>query len=413
MTDLARHSAVQIEKLLEKFPVVALLGTRQCGKTHLAKRLRPKWAYFDLENSKDRDFITRDFEFFFQEYPDHLVLDEAQEVPELFKNLRGVIDKQRKKNGRFLLTGSSSPELISHISDSLAGRIALVELGTLKVSEIQEKPLSPFFDIFSSPLSKTVLRPFKSSLEKLQSFDILPYILKGGYPDPCLAKDENDFSLWMKNYFDTYVNRDVKRLYPRLDHVRFQRFVSMLSELSGTIINRAQTGRALDLSENSVKDYLDIADKTFLWRHVPSFSKSKTKSLVKMPKGFLRDTGLINYLLDIKTREQFLRSPKSGQIFESFVTEEIIKGLHISCQGRWNYSYYRTRNGAEIDLILDGDFGLLPIEIKLSSSVQSRNLIALKQFVKEYDLPFGIVVNNAPTVELLSENIIQVPASLL
>ena len=413
MAGLKRHCEKKIQTLLRHFPVVLILGVRQCGKTYLSKTLYPKWKYFDLENSKDRNFITKDFDFFFQEYPKHLILDEAQEVPELFKNLRGVIDRKRKQNNRFLITGSSSTELIKQATDSLAGRVAALELGTFKVSEIKKRSLSSFFNIFDSPLKKSSLSFLKSALLKKRAFDILPLILKGGYPDPCLSKTKNYFQLWMENYFNSYINRDIRKLYPRLDNHRFERFISMLSELSGTIVNRSQVGRALDLSETTIKDYLYIADKTFLWRHIPSFSKSREKSLVKMPKGILRDTGLIHYLLGINTKEQLLRSPKLGQIFESFVIEELLKGLDCKTLGRWMYSYYRTKNGAEIDLVLEGDFGLLPIEIKFSSFIEKRSLIALHQFLKEYSLPMGIVINNSREVKMLSEKVIQIPACFL
>ena len=413
MHGLKRHCGEKIKKLLEKFPVVLILGVRQCGKTYLSKSICPQWKYFDLENSKDRDFITRDFDFFFREYPEHIVLDEVQEVPELFKNLRGVIDSKRDVNNRFLVTGSSSFELMTKASDSLAGRVAILELGTFKVSEIRQEPLSPFFDIFESPLEKSHLDFLKSTFVNSKAFDVITFILKGGYPDPSLSKDDSYFDLWMSNYFDTYINKDIRRLYPRMDIVRFKRFITMLSELSGTIINRAQAGRALDLSEVSVKDYLDIANQSFIWRQIPSFSKSKKKSLIKMPKGHLRDCGLSNYFLDIKNKEQFLRSPKSGHIFEAFVIEELIKGLNCKLSGRWNYYYYRTRNGLEIDLLLEGSFGLLPIEIKLSASVNNRRLMGLKQFIKEYDLPFGIVINDSQRVQMLSDKIIQIPMSFI
>ena len=214
MTGLKRHCSKKIKTLLDKFPVVILLGVRQCGKTHLSKAVCPKWKYFDLENSKDKEFIKRDFEFFFQEYPKHLILDEAQEIPEIFKNLRGVIDRKRKWNNRFLITGSSSPALIKQASDSLAGRVALLELGTFKVSEIRKTPLSPFFDIFSTPLKKSSLKFLKSVSANSKTFDVLQFMLKGGYPDPCLSKNKNYFDLWMENYFETYINRDIRKLYP-------------------------------------------------------------------------------------------------------------------------------------------------------------------------------------------------------
>lgn len=413
MTYFKRHCETRIQELLSQFPAVLLLGVRQCGKTYLLKNLYPTWKYFDLENLKDRDFLTRDFDFFFQEYPQNIILDEAQEIPELFKHLRGVIDCNHKLNGRFLITGSSSPELIAKASDSLAGRIAILELGTFKVSEIRKKELSPFFEIFSSALKPATLNFLKSLQAGNEHFNVLRFMLRGGYPSPCLSRDKDYFNVWMQNYFDTYINRDIKKLYPRLDSLRFQRFVSMLSELSGTMINCAQIGRSLALNEVSVRDYLEIADKTYIWRQIPSFSHSKKKSLVKTPKGFLRDSGLIHYLLNIKTEEQFLRSPKAGQIFESFVIEEILKGAALKCSGRWSYSYYRTKNGAEIDLLIKGDFGLLPIEIKFSSFVESRTLIALKKFIQEHSLPFGLVINNSREIKMVSEKILQIPAVCL
>ena len=413
MAYFKRHIEEQIKKLLAQFPAVLLLGVRQCGKTYLLKNLYPKWKYFDLENLKDRDFLVRDFEFFFQEYSQNIILDEAQEVPELFKHLRGVIDHKRKKTGRFLITGSSSPEFIAKASDSLAGRIAVLELGTFKISEIRKKELSPFFEIFSSALNSKSLNFLKSMPSKHKKFDVLKFMLKGGYPDPCLSKNKDYFDVWMKNYFDTYINRDIRKLYPRLNSLRFQRFVSMLSELSGTIINRAQIGRSLDFNEVSVKDYLEIADKTYIWRQIPGFSHSKKKSLVKMPKGFLRDSGLIHYLLNIKNKEELIRSPKAGQIFESFVIEEILKGLTFKYLRPWSYSYYRTKNGAEIDLVIEGSFGLLPIEIKLSSFVETRSLTALNKFITEYSLPFGLVINNSQEIKMVSEKILQIPAACL
>ena len=185
-----------------------------------------------------------------------------------------------------------------------------------------------------------------------------------------------------------------------------------MAEMSGTLINRAQIGRALDLSEKSVKDYLHIADQTYIWRQIPAFSSSQKKSLVKMPKGFLRDSGLIHYLLGINNREAFLRSPKLGQIFEAYVIEELLKGLNGRSR-QWTYSHYRTKHGAEIDLILQGDFGLLPVEIKFSSFRESRSLLALKQFIREYSLPFALLINNSKELKMLSDEILQIPASFI
>ncbi len=411
MTAIERNLEVRIHQLLDVFPVVLLVGARQTGKTTLSRMIKPDWHYFDLENAADYDFVSRDYDFFFQEYPRHVIFNEAQELPGLFRQLRGVIDANRQESSRFILTGSSSPDLLEQASDSLAGRIAIVEIGTLKMNEVRQQSLPPFYQIFEHELNAASL----AHIEALECSveDVIPFFLRGGYPEPTLAKDNHAYNAWMENYYRTYINRDIKRLFPRLDAIRYRRFVAMLSSLSGTIINKAQLGRSVDVSEVTIRDYLYIADKTFYWRTIPSFETSKSKSTVKMPKGIVRDSGINHYLTGIDTRDKLLRTPQVGHNFESFIIEEIIKGLQATRVTRWDYYYYRTKNGAEIDLILDGSFGLLPIEIKFGRQVTMRQLTSLQQFVQRHDLPFGIVVNNNAEVRLLSEKIIQVPAGCL
>ncbi len=411
MTGVKRNLEGKINRLLRVFPVVMLVGARQAGKTTLSQTSRPDWKYFDMENGADYDFISRDYAFFFSEFPRKIIIDEAQEAPELFRHLRGVVDAKRSEKGRFILTGSSSPELLKKASDSLAGRIAIVEIGTLKMNEVQRIPLPQFYSLFEDELSSESL----SRLKTLQPLvkDVLGIFLRGGYPEPVLAKDDFLYSTWMENYYQTYINRDIRKLFPRLDAIRYRRFVSMLSSLSGTIINKAQLGRSVDVSEVTIRDYLDIADKTFFWRTIPSYENTRSKSIVKMPKGIVRDSGINHYLTGINDRETLLRSPRLGHNFESFIIEEIIKGIQATDVTRWDYYYFRTKNGAEIDLILEGSFGVLPIEIKVGQQTTLRDLASLQQFVTRERLPFGIVVNNSQEVRMLSEQIIQIPAGCL
>ena len=411
MTDIRRNLEDQINHLLSLFPVVMLVGARQTGKTTLSKMGRSEWHYFDLENASDYDFINRDYNFFFKEYPNHIIFDEAQEMPELFRQLRGFIDANRKQTGRFIITGSSSPDLLEQASDSLAGRVAILEIGTLKMNEHRQQALPPIYKIFEQALNEDSLDYIKSLECPID--DVIPYFLRGGYPEPTLMEDDYAYNIWMENYYRTYVNRDVKKLFPRLDAIRYRRFVAMLSSLSGTIINKAQLGRSVDVSEVTIRDYLDIADKTFFWRTIPSYETSKSKSTVKMPKGIVRDSGINHYLTGINSRETLLRSAQVGHNFESFIIEEIIKGIQASKVTRWDYYYYRTKNGAEIDLILEGSFGLLPIEIKFGQKTTLKQLSSLQQFVKRHELPLGVVINNGTEVRQLSENIIQIPAGCL
>jgi predicted AAA+ superfamily ATPase len=237
--------------------------------------------------------------------------------------------------------------------------------------------------------------------------------LKGGYPEPVLEQDDRFYDAWMENYIKTYIQRDIRTLFPRLDLIKYQRFVSMLSALSGTIINRSQVGRSLDISEKAVRDYLQIAEGSYIWRNTPSYESSRRKSVVKMPKGNIRDSGLSNYIQGITQREQLLNYPNAGAAFEAFISEEIIKGLQATEVVNWNYSYFRTRNGAEIDMILEGPFGTLPIEIKFGSIIKQRQIQAIKNFVYRNNLPLGIVVNNGDDVQLIADRILQVPATFI
>ena len=411
MTAIKRNIETKLKKLLSLFPVVMLIGARQTGKTTLSKMVHPDWQYFDLENAADYDFITQDYDFFFREHSKNVIIDEAQEAPELFRHLRGVIDARRSEYGRFILTGSSSPALLQQASESLAGRIAIIEIGTLKMNEIRQQPLPAFYSLFETEITADSLQ----SLKKLKPAitDIISLFLRGGYPEPVLAEDNDKYNLWMENYYRSYINSDIKRLFPRLDSIRYRRFIKMLASLSGTIINKAQLGRSIDVSEATIRDYLDIADKTLFWRTIPSYENSASKSLLKMPKGIIRDSGLNHYLLGVDNREKLLRSPQLGQNFEAFIIEEIIKGIQASNATRWDYYYFRTRNGAEVDLILEGSFGVLPIEIKFGTYTQLKQLTSLKQFIQKQQLPFGIVINNSDEVRLLSKEIIQIPAGCL
>jgi predicted AAA+ superfamily ATPase len=413
MTYLKRNTGNKINELLDFFSVVIILGVRQCGKTTLARMLRPEWRYFDLERARDFDFISRDFDLFIKEHPHSIIIDEAQRYPALFQEMRGVVDRDRRRKNRFLLTGSSSPDLIKNVSETLSGRVGLVELGTFKINETYELNLPGFYGIFKEKLGASTIDSIKTLRTDTTHDQVMDAFLKGGYPEPVLEKDERFHDAWMENYLGTYVQRDIRTLFPRLDLIKYQRFVSMLSSLSGTIINRSQVGRSLDISEKSVRDYLEIAEGSYIWRNTPSYETSLSKSIVKMPKGNFRDSGLANFIQGIKNRDHLLNHPNVGALFEAFITEEIIKGIQATNVTNWAYYYFRTRNGAEIDLILEGPFGVLPIEIKSGSTINKRQLQTIKNFVLLHDLPLGIVVNNGDHIELIADKIIQLPAIYL
>lgn len=418
MTYLKRNQREKLEQFLQIFPVVLIIGARQVGKTTLARQCRPKWQYFDLERESDFEFITRDFDFFFKEHPQQIIIDEAQESAQLFKEIRGVIDSNRSQKNRFILTGSSSPELLSTTAETLAGRVGIIQMGTLKYNERLQQPLPPFYALLSTPITNDRLPDFaalpcsETNPENSET-DFLNHMLCGGYPETVTANDTQQLHYWMDSYHQTYLDRDIRKLFPRLDMVKFRRFTRMVASLSGTIVNKAQLGRSIDVSEVTIRDYLEIAAQTFIWRNLPSYESNRVRSTVKMPKGIFRDSGLLNHLLNITNREQLLHSPLVGQNFESTVIEEILKGLEASPLTNWSAYYYRTRNGAEIDLILEGPFGTLPIEIKFGSSTRMKQLTSLNRFIKEHQLPLGIVINNSDEIRQLNERILQIPVTCI
>ncbi|MEO1944883.1 MAG: ATP-binding protein, partial [Candidatus Thioglobus sp.] len=401
----------KINALLKMFPAVAILGPRQCGKTTLAQQLRPDWMYVDLEKPSDFNRIISDPEFFLQQNEQNVIIDEAQKAPQLFNVLRGVIDQNRTQKGRFILTGSSSPALLKSISESLAGRIATIELGTLKCNELHAKPLSRFYKLFEKKLDKVFFKSLGSA--KLNTKQLQKSWFKGGYPEPVLSKQKNFYAQWMQNYEQNYIYRDVAALFPKLNKVTYQRFLTMLCKLSGTILNKKQLAHALETSDSSVQEFLRIATGTFIWRQQHVYSKSVSKSILKMPKGHVRDSGLLHSLLRIHDISDLYNDPIIGSSFESFVIEEISKGLNATMTTNWDTFYYRTRSNAEVDLIIEGPFGVLPIEIKYGLNTSADKLKHLEKFIKDNQLEFGLLINQAKDAHWLSRHVFQLPATYL
>jgi uncharacterized protein len=412
MHPIQRNLADKLIQLLRFFPVVALVGARQVGKTTLARCVAPSWYYLDLEKPADYERVEHDPALLFEQYPRELIIDEAQLCPALFNVLRGVIDERRDEKGRFIITGSSSASLLSSLTESLAGRMAVIELDTLKMNEYYQYPLSPLYDFLCGRLPVLDLL---THVPMISNKDLQQFWLKGGYPEPLLNEENAFYPLWMQQYRASYVYRDVAVLFPKLNKIKYQRFVAMLSQLSGTIINRSELARSLEVDEKTAREYLKIAEGTFIWREMLSFERSSVKSIVKMPKGHMRDSGLLNDFLRIDSLDKLYEHPSIGRLFESFVIEEIIKGLSATLETNWNASYYRTRAGVEVDLVLDGYFGVIPIEIKYGSYTSMKQLENLKQFMKTMDdvnaiVPYGLVINQSDEARWLTDRILQIPA---
>ena len=331
---------------LAEAPAVVLLGPRQVGKTTLALELgesRPS-VYLDLQSPADRARLSAP-ELYLAEHGDKLViLDEIQHAPGLFPVLRGLIDRQRraarntgKSAGRYLLLGSASIELMRQSGETLAGRVAYLEL-----------------------------TPFTLQEATPQRADAL--WLRGGFPESLLAKDDSRSQRWRQDFIRTYLERDVPQLGPRIAAETLRRFWTMLAHHQGSMLNAAALARSLGVDGKTVATYLDLMVDLLLVRRLPPWHANIGKRLVKSPKVYVRDSGLVHTLLGITNKESLLGHPVVGASWECFVIENLLNA--ISQAGRTvEASFYRSAAGAEIDLLLTWPNGSTwAIEIKRSLS---------------------------------------------
>ena len=339
-----RLAEARISDLLTRFPAVAVLGPRQVGKTTLARRLVEELGaaavYLDLELPSHRAKLS-DPELYFSSQEDRLVvLDEIQRVPGLFEVLRGVIDERRRQGRRhrqFLLLGSASIDLLQQSSETLAGRIAYSELTPLLAEEVATKKRGDWDRLW----------------------------LRGGFPDSFLAADEAASVEWREEFIGTYLERDIPLLGPRIPAETLRRFWTMLAHEQGTLLNAASVAGAIGVSGQTVGRYLDLMVDLLLVRRLPPWSKNAGKRLVRSPKVYVRDSGLVHALLGLRDLEAVLGHPVTGGSWEGFVIENLLAAAPSGTSA----CFYRTAVGAEIDLVLD-----LPpkerwaIEIKRSSA---------------------------------------------
>jgi len=309
--------------LLETFPSVAFLGPRQAGKTTLALELseRIDSEYLDLESEADKAKLT-DAELFLEGLEDKLViLDEVHRLPNLFQSLRSLIDKGRrrgKRTGRFLLLGSASMDLLRQSGESLAGRIAYLELQPFNLLEVGAGKLDTLW-------------------------------LRGGFPDSFLASSEPKSTMWRTNFIRTYLERDIPQFGPRIPAETLRRFWTMLAHSQGGLFNASQLARGLGVTGKTVSGYLDLLVDLLLVRRLTPMHRNVKKRLVKSPKVYVRDSGLVHTLLGIGNMDSLLGHPVVGTSWEGFAIENI---MAVAPEGT-RPGFYRTAAGAELDLLLE------------------------------------------------------------
>lgn len=319
---LDRRIRPDIETLLAQSPAVVLTGPRQVGKTTLAldlAQLRPS-TYLDLESDGDRARLSEP-ELYLADHEDELlVLDEIQRLPGLFETLRGSIDRGRREGkgtGRFLLLGSASLELLAQSGESLAGRISFAELGPFDATEVGAEQLDPLW-------------------------------VRGGFPESFLAPGDEVSLRWRRDFIRTYLERDIPQLGPRIPAETLRRLWTMLAHNQGGLLNAANIARGLGVSGATVGNYLDLMVDLLLVRRLPPRLANVGKRLVRSPKVYVRDSGLLHALLGIANKEALLGHPVVGASWEGMAIENLIAVAGEDAEP----SFYRTSGGAEIDLVL-------------------------------------------------------------
>jgi uncharacterized protein len=369
-----RIAKPRVVALARQFPAVYLQGPRQIGKSTLARLAFPSYAHFDLEDQTDLARVTADPLFVLTEHRE-VVIDEAQRMPELFPVLRSFLD--RHPRARVALTGSASPALLTRISESLAGRVGLFELAGISVLEADSDALW----------------------------------IRGGFPRVHWSRPRAQPLDWYASYLRTCLEQDVPQLGFRLPAQRTNALLTMLAHAQGSVSNLSELGGSLGINYHAVAHTLDVLEGIFLVRRLQPYHANIGKRLVRAPKVYVRDTGLLHYLLGVPhTRTAVLAHPKAGASFETFCIEQIATHAALADPAAKLF-FWRTHAGAEVDLLLQLRGRLVPIEIKLG--VSAPDLRGLESCMRDLGLTRGFVVNRSAEAIPLRKGIVMCPLSEL
>jgi predicted AAA+ superfamily ATPase len=377
MKYVSRQQTEHLRSLLKAFPAVLLVGPRQCGKSTLVRHILPDWTHLDLERPADRAILTADLEGFFEAHPRSVAIDEAQRLPEVFSVLRFVIDRARGK-GRFLLLGSASPTLMRSVSETLAGRVALLEL-------------TPFLAAELAGTAHAADRWFW-----------------GGLPPLYSLRNTRARGEWLDAYVSTFLERDLPALGLGLPARRLRTLWTMLTHVHGNLLNVSDLARSLAVSSHTVAGDLDVLEGAYMIRRLPPYHANVQKRLTKSQKLYVRDTGLLHFLAGLRQPRELATWPKRGASFEGLVIEELA-ALAARRLVRPGLFFWRTQAGAEVDLLIVDGRRILPIEIKLGAAVNHYAVAGLRQCMKDLGLRRGWVVTTGLERRVLSPGIETIP----
>ena len=371
-----------INQNMLSFPAIAITGPRQSGKTTLLKQLyQDTHQFISFDDPLNIERALTDPKLFLDSYSTNIILDEIQYVPELLSYIKISIDQNRQQMGRFLITGSQQFHLIKDLGDSLAGRIALHNLLPFSIKEKRR--------------SKKIIKLLSDGKSCF-----IHACLNGSFPDLVLNRRKN-VEVWNSSYLQTYLERDVRNLANVGDLRNFQQFVRLLASRCAQILNMTNLSSDLGVSVNTIKRWISILEASQIIFLLPSYYRNLGKRLVKSPKIYFLDVGLVCYLTGIQTENHLLNGPMAGPLFENFVVQEFIKSSYNKGK-RPNIYYLRTHNQLEIDLIIEKNMEIYPVEIKLSKTL---NVGMAKPIERFRELFLALKIHPGKIVSLADESI--------
>lgn len=367
---LKRHILADVQAYLTHFPSLLITGARQVGKSTLALQLGIE-NYLTLDDIATYQSAKADPKGFILSLSKPVIIDEIQRVPELFIVIKEQIDRDRRA-GQFVLTGSSSLQGFRDLSDSLAGRIGIVDLYGFNLSEIYARNFN-LMDYLFSGASFSLL---------VNNIDIPLHIIKGGFPEVQTITHAKTRMLWFSSYIRTYIERDLHDVGNIRNLDSFMRLYLLLALRSANLLNKSELAKESQIDTKTLDNYLSTLKNTYQVKILKPWFSNEAKRLVKMPKIFMLDTGILCHLLRITTTNELNQSLQRGAIYETFVLSELIKANTYTAQPV-DISFYRTQEGKEIDFILDNGKSLTPIEVKAAHTVTLQDFRHIQYFIEQ------------------------------
>lgn len=351
-----------VQAALAQFPAVLITGPRQAGKSTLLQHSLKGYDYVTLDDAETRQMALEDPKLFLSTHTAPLIIDEIQYAPDLLSYLKVAIDADRHRMGQFVLTGSQTIQLMKGVTETLAGRVAIFNLYPFNWDEVEGVP----------GLQGSALDDNAMARQTIQGF----------YPE-FFRQPNLNWNQWYSSYLTTYLERDVRNLKAIQDLDRFQTFISLLAARAGNLLNLSEVAKECGVSQPTAKSWLSVLSATYVIYLLKPYYRNRSKRLVKSPKLYFVDTGLLCYLLGIDTEQRFFRASERGAVFENMVVMDAIKQLALSDRRLVPY-FYRVSGGTEVDLLIEHGNDLYAYEIKLSKSVNSKMASSLTRFEKDH-----------------------------